>query len=146
MNKKSGADLSSAPVSEIFDYDIDNQCVKEELKNMLDSFRKVFLPFVRDESVVVYNPHFGIGSRIIGGADADIYNDTVNGTVKIDLTKREREIYLLIKSNEYISIDKMVKISGVSRATVNRAIKGLKAKNYISRDGSDKNGKWIVLE
>ena len=61
MNKKSGADLSSAPVSEIFDYDIDNQCVKEELKNMLDSFRKVFLPIVRDESVVVYNPHFGIG-------------------------------------------------------------------------------------
>ena len=61
---------------------------------MLDSFRKVFLPIVRDESVVVYNPHFGIGSRIIGGADADIYNDTVNdtvnGTVKIDLTKRER--------------------------------------------------------
>lgn len=64
-------------VNEIFDYDTENLCVKDELKRMLVSFRKVFLPIVTKDSIVVYNPHFGIGSRMVGGADADVYMDGV---------------------------------------------------------------------
>lgn len=73
--KRSG--VGAIPISKIFDYDMNNKCVKEELRKMLCSFKGVFLPLINKDSIVVYNPHFGIGSRIIGGADADIYIDGV---------------------------------------------------------------------
>ena len=51
--------------------------VKEELYKLLDSFKKVFLPIVKKDSVVIFNPRFGIGSQVIGGADADIFIDGI---------------------------------------------------------------------
>ena len=63
--------------AKIFRCDSENSSIKNELKRMLDSFKKTFLPSVNENSDVVYNPHFGIGSRIIGGADADIFIDGI---------------------------------------------------------------------
>ena len=73
--KRSG--IGAVPVSKLFQYDADNLEVKRELEILITNFKKIFLPLVRRDSVVVYNPHFGIGSRIMGGADADIYIDGV---------------------------------------------------------------------
>lgn len=73
--KRSG--VGAVQISRLFDYDTENQCVKNELFKMIKSFRNVFIPLVSSDSVVVYNPHFGIGSRMVGGADADIYLDGV---------------------------------------------------------------------
>ena len=65
------------PISKLFDFDVANKCVREELKKLLESFKKTFLPLVCSDSRVVYNPVFGIGSRMVEGADADIYIDGV---------------------------------------------------------------------
>lgn len=58
-------------------HDHKNSIIKTELKQMLDSFKRTFLPIINESSQIVYNPHFGIGSRIIGGADADIFIDGI---------------------------------------------------------------------
>lgn len=67
--------------------------------------------------------------------------EPVNEPVK--LAKRETEVYFEIKKNVDLSIDTMTDILGVSRSTVKRAIKGLKDKKYIEREGSDKTGKRL---
>lgn len=49
--------------------------VKEDLARLLKVFNEAFLPLVKKTSTVVFNPTFGIASRMVGGADADIYID-----------------------------------------------------------------------
>ena len=44
---------------------------------LADVFVEKFLPLVEENSVIVFNPTFGEGSRMVGGADADIYIDGV---------------------------------------------------------------------
>ena len=63
------------PLSKLFEFDTQNNSLKMELQHLLKSFKKTFMPVVNKDSIVVFNPHFGIGSRMIGGADADIYVD-----------------------------------------------------------------------
>ena len=41
---------------------------------------------------------------------------------------------------------KLAEIIGVSKPTVERAIKSLKEKGFIVREGSFKSGKWIILK
>ena len=62
-------------ISNLFISNSNDTVIKNELTKMLDSFKKTFLPLINEDSEVVYNPHFGIGSQIIGGADADIFID-----------------------------------------------------------------------
>ena len=40
----------------------------------------------------------------------------------------------------------MKTVLGVSESTIYRAIKQLKAQEYIRREGSDKKGKWMILK
>jgi predicted HTH transcriptional regulator len=50
----------------------------------------------------------------------------------------------LIKSDPSISYDKLVSMTGRSRATIKRMIKRLKQRGYITRMGSDKSGYWKI--
>lgn len=50
--------------------------IRGDLKCLLDVFEKSFIKkVVKPDSIVKYNPTFGIASVVIGGADADIYID-----------------------------------------------------------------------
>ncbi|MBR5534971.1 MAG: hypothetical protein IKU62_09025, partial [Ruminiclostridium sp.] len=51
--------------------------VVQDLKLLADVFVEKFLPLVEENGVIVFNPTFGIGSRMVGGADADVYIDGV---------------------------------------------------------------------
>ena len=52
----------------------------------------------------------------------------------------------LIKNNAKITKEKLVKDTGLSRATITRYIKKLKEDNKIERIGSDKSGYWKVID
>lgn len=69
--------IGAKTVSELFDFSEEYMPVKDELYSLLDSFKRTFLPIVKSESEVIFNPEFGIGSRIIGGADADVFIDGI---------------------------------------------------------------------
>ena len=71
-----------------------------------------------------------------------VSNDTVNA----DLTETEKRVLDAIKVDAHVTILKMAEKLGVSKITINRAVKGLKEKNLIQREGSAKTGKWIILK
>ena len=71
-------------------------------------------------------------------------NDSVNDTVSDQMSENEQRILAIIRENGDLSISAMAEMLGVSYSTVSRALKGLKGKNRIRRDGSDKRGRWTV--
>ncbi len=51
-----------------------------------------------------------------------------------------------MKLDDAITTPKMVEMLGLPRTAVQRAIKSLKEKGIIQREGAKKNGKWIILK
>ena len=56
----------------------------------------------------------------------------------------EQKILQLIADGDYTNANEVADRLGVSEKTVRRAISSLKEKCLIERDGSDKNGIWII--
>lgn len=55
-----------------------NDNVINELKNLFVVFKDGFVKdIIKRDSIVIFNPTFGLGSELVGGADADIYIDGV---------------------------------------------------------------------
>ena len=71
-------------------------------------------------------------------------NDTLNDTLK--LSDKECTVFELIKSDLSINTDQIVEKTGFGRATVMRAIKVLKEKGLVDRNGSKKTGSWELVK
>ena len=73
-------------------------------------------------------------------------NDTVNGVVNdtVKLTNTEQAVYSYIADHTQATIAEIMSAIGKSKSTIDRAIKSLKAKAFLTRTGSDKTGFWIV--
>ena len=69
----------------------------------------------------------------------------VTDDVTDDVTDRSVKIVKLIKSNSEISTLRMAKALSVSKRTILRDIELLKRKGIIEREGSEKNGKWKLI-
>ena len=59
-------------------------------------------------------------------------------------TEREMSVIRLIKNNPRITTTAMSMELGRSRKTISAIIKSLKDRNVIEREGSDRNGIWII--
>ena len=59
-------------------------------------------------------------------------------------TEREMSVIRLIKNNPRITTTAMSMELGRSRKTISAIIKALKDRNVIEREGSDRNGIWII--
>ena len=79
----------------------------------------------------------------------DTVNDTVNDTVKrVDtprLSKTEQAVLAAIGMHPDYSYEQLAAVCGVSRPTIARTIKTLQACNCIRRIGSDKKGRWEII-
>ena len=62
------------------------------------------------------------------------------------ITKNEQLILTAIEKEPSISVAKMVKELGLSKASLERAIKSLKEKRMIKRQGPAKGGQWVILK
>lgn len=83
MEQESRAGKEIAPT---FDITVDDEEVVQDVKALAQVFSDSFLPRVASDSVVVFNPTFGIGSRVVGGADADLF---IDGTLYDFKVKKE---------------------------------------------------------
>ena len=110
---------------------------------------------------------------IESGTDDDTENGTVNGTVNgtangtvnsivEDIAKKVPATGTLIKAysrskqktackivvellkNDGLTLEQIVDVSGVSRRTVARYMKEFQEAGVLRREGSDKNGKWVL--
>ena len=75
-------------------------------------------------------------------------NGTLNGTLndRINLSESEIFVYEEIKKNPFVKNEELVLLTGLSIRTVNRAIKSLRDKNLINREGSKKTGHWEIIK
>ena len=62
-----------------------------------------------------------------------------------DMTKTEEQVYEYLKEKDYLTIKELSRLIAKSEKTVARAIKGLKEKGYIVREGNDNDGYWKIL-
>ncbi|WP_238900718.1 hypothetical protein [Clostridium sp. YIM B02500] len=129
----------------IKDARVKNLELEKDLKKNCEIFKKVFIDFglVSENSVVVFNPHFGVWSYKCFGADADIFIDGVlydfkcvsKNNYKIDDIAQICGYYLLhrltqMKDNTE-EIEDEVKVSAPLK---NMSIKGIAL--YKSRFGA----------
>lgn len=63
-----------------------------------------------------------------------------------DITSAEKKVFNAIKEHSTFSAKEIAGIIGVSDRTVQRHQTALKKKGYIAREGSDREGKWIILK
>ena len=75
----------------------------------------------------------------------DVNSDANYEVNDANLSENEKKMLAVIRECPTLSIPKMSEIVGISKATADRTIKALKAKEYISREGSTR-GKWIILK
>ena len=63
-----------------------------------------------------------------------------------DMSMTEKAVYDLLKEKDYLTINGMASMISKSEKTISRAIKGLKDKGFILREGTDNDGYWIILK
>lgn len=70
----------------------------------------------------------------------------MNVGLNVGLTKTEKKvIQFLIGSSNLTSVELAEKV-GVTKRTIERALKSLQEKNIIERIGSKRDGNWIVIK
>ncbi|MGL4767830.1 MAG: Fic family protein [Formosimonas sp.] len=89
---------------------------------------QIFIEFMLTEILATLKSRQGI--------EIDAVNDAVNDPVN-DMVK-------LISHNPTITINELAEQLGKSRSTIQRAIKQLRLLGVISREGSDKKGRWVT--
>ena len=70
-------------------------------------------------------------------------NDATKNATK-NITETEEKIIDLIEKNENITVEEMTKIIVKHKTTIVRALGKLKEKGFIEREGSNRNGSWII--
>ena len=63
-----------------------------------------------------------------------------------DMSLTEKAVYDLLKEKDYLTIKQLAEMISKSEKTASRAVKGLKEKGYIVREGSDNDGYWKNLK
>ena len=67
-------------------------------------------------------------------------------TTRSDISEREQKIIAIMKENPDITAVQIASELGVSSRTIENAIKNLREKRYIERQGATKDGRWIVIK
>ena len=75
-------------------------------------------------------------------------NEKVNVKVNVnsveDISETQRNILEILRKNPSITQNALSKLIGISLVHINKNMKILKEKGYITRIGSDKRGTWDV--
>ena len=73
-------------------------------------------------------------------------NETIPDSIAkmTDLDEREKRVLSLIYNNTKIARTDIVGATGYSMATVKRILSALRDKKILSREGSTRNGVWVI--
>ena len=72
-------------------------------------------------------------------------NEPTNEPVNEPVNERQQTILSIMKQNPSIIREDLANKLGISLATLKRELTSLRKEGYITRNGSDKNGQWIVV-
>jgi Fic family protein len=68
-----------------------------------------------------------------------------SGGEKLRLNATQAAVLAAIRQSDQITTEQMIIAVGKTRSTIERAIKALKEKGVLSREGPDKGGRWIII-
>ena len=74
-----------------------------------------------------------------------IQNEPTNEPVNEPVNERQQTILSIMKQSPSIIRENLANKLGISLATLKRELTSLRKEGYITRNGSDKNGQWIVV-
>ena len=113
---------------------------KNELRNRYTHVRYQQLKRVWESKETKYIAKQSDG---INDGISDGINDGINDGIK--LTERERQVLARVAKDAGVTAAEMAKKMKCSLSVVERALRGLKSKGYLAREGARKNGSWRVL-
>ena len=61
-----------------------------------------------------------------------------------EITDRTEQVFKAISSNPNITLSDLCGLLNISKKQAENSINKLRDKNRIHREGSDRNGKWII--
>jgi ATP-dependent DNA helicase RecG len=80
----------------------------------------------------------------------EVVYKVVEGVVEVvdnkNPTDKEKEILQLLQENPKTTTTEMADKLGVSQQAVSKRISSLKTKGRLRREGSDYDGKWVIIE
>ncbi len=71
-------------------------------------------------------------------------NATVNATVK--LSKSQKQILEEVAKNSFVTQEELAEIIGIHVVNIKKNMKKLQNTGFLKREGSDKSGKWEVID
>jgi len=90
---------------------------------------------VYDRSIFELTPSFAIVTFPFAEGFENI-NEKINGKIK--------SLLEIMKSNPTATIPDLIEVTGKSQSTISRELKGYQEAGLLRREGSRKNGKWVV--
>lgn len=87
-------------------------------------------------SFCFYLRHANVGDNV---------GDNVGVNVGVELTERQLNIVKLIRENPIVTVKEMSVIMSVNKRTIERDLTQMKSLGILKREGSDKNGVWVVI-
>jgi len=73
-----------------------------------------------------------------------LQNVTVNATQNVTVNKTEQAVLALLKMLPDYTREQLADATSKTVRTMQRVLNSLRDKNLITREGSDKDGKWVI--
>lgn len=73
-------------------------------------------------------------------------NTKTNVIMGKKLTQTEEKILIVMEENPYITLRQLAGQMGISLSGVQYAVKSLKSRKILSRNGSNRKGTWVIHE
>jgi len=95
---------------------------------------------IYDRSIFELTPSFTVVTFPFADGFENLHekiNDKINGKIK--------SLLEILKNNPTATIPDLVEVTGKSQSTISRELKGYQEAGLLRREGSRKNGKWVVM-
>lgn len=117
--------------------------IKDGVYETTEFLEKFIRNLLLDEHHELHNREMHISGKFLLGHDEPI-NDPINDPIKLD--DREHQIIELLREKSDLTRKEMAARLECSDSTVKRCLQSMVEKGVIKRIGSNKKGKWIILE
>ena len=98
---------------------------------------KLILPLNEEVMNKVVDKSGEVVNKVVNKSD-EVVNKPLNST--------QLKIMQAIENEPDITYARLIQVVGISKTAVQNGIEYLKANDYLRRDGSKKNGHWVILK
>lgn len=125
------------------------QNTREQIEEYKESVENDVMSVVRETGREYSARRPGGDAKLLSKDDAKLPSEDdakLPSEDNVKLTSKEHAVFTQMRTDPDITIIMIMENTGFSRPTVTRAIKALKEKGLISREGSKKTGRWESIQ